>query len=1426
MKNRKRYIALFLALCILLNQSVLAVSAGKTGIDNTQGIRQTEGNEPEDLAEPSGQKELSETDSFESEEAVESLERERLSGQEGMIVFSGQEEPPKAALSEPEESTEPSGQEEMPEEVPSGQQESPGAEESGREEVSETVPSGQEEVPEEVPSGEEDSGQVIRVLRDRSITGKLRILQGADRKPRSNRSWCNGEFLAAEWKENSVYADRYDTIRLRRCEGVHSWEELVKRDWIREQEDKGSIRLEIEPVVEETYYEILLTNEENPSETVIAAVIRMIPEAEYNADAEVPEAADGCPVLTFGYDGTAPEVRFEEESLNRIPDTDEICRVEKYLPEITFEIENQGFEVDRLEYAFVNVEEWFAQSIKPTSGLTSLQIREESRYTVQCPVEDGDYVLYVRTANAGGTEKEFISNSIFADQTAPDISSVYTGKEHGEEFTDSIEHGKEVYTNQTMHVRTVIREAHLAEVTVSITAKELDEQGREQDRAELAQALRDREEKLEQTLRTDQAAEYDFEESGRYRITITAVDQTGLSATITQSFTVDRERPDRGLVVAVGSIHDRESGNDTWVKKKIRKKWDRLFDTVADTLFSQEEIPVILEGSDRISSVAIYYYITDQNLTEETLEKIDETDWIVYSSMTGRQPVIRMNQRAVLYEKVVDQAGNTSYFSSEGMITDNQAPVIELQVEREADRNGFYRGDIPFSVYVEDRIPEGGTGCTGLRFVSCRIGAEGTEAKESILYESEDGSGADPYSLKHAVISAEQFHDNHVILSLTAVDRAGNKRELTKEFHVDTTAPVISVQYGDEQGGKYYNRERTAIVTIRERNLDPSDVQIAVNSTNGSPVSIGSWTHSPDAGESDSAVHTCRVVFSEDDDYRFTVNCMDQAGNRAKGFTDTFTIDRTKPVIAVRYEGAGVSGTSASPDRSGPLANLWTSVANGRVEPMAYYNTQVTVTVTIVEHNFHAEDVVIGYADGSMESGGEGETAAGTSAADRGGGLYGTAGFYSNGDVHTAVLRYRVDGEYALHIAYTDPAGNAAESYSGAGFTIDCTSPQVAIANVEDQSSNRGEVAPVITCTDANYDREQVSVVITGAKHGAVVLERVGFRVTEVNGGQQFCMDFPEEEELDDQYTLTVKLMDRAGNQVERSIRFSVNRYGSVYTLSQETGTWLTNGECAYIKEGRSVVLIETNTDPVVGRNLSYTTGGVNGRTRTIHALETCSQEEREQGMYYKCSDSYTTDGWYQYRYEICGDLFDEEGYYTIQIDTTDRAGNHTGNAGNRLSPLRIQFAVDRTAPSVVVTGARNGQICNEEKHTLWLDVQDNVAMDSITVYVNGEVYIRCNAHEPEQIDRIPVEVGESLSMQTLQVEARDMAGNVLGSRAGGSCDSVFEDFTILVTRNAFARFLHRKWMVLCASIVIVCGVTGGICFRRKRNSFPADGTD
>ena len=112
-------------------------------------------------------------------------------------------------------------------------------------------------------------------------------------------------------------------------------------------------------------------------------------------------------------------------------------------------------------------------------------------------------------------------------------------------------------------------------------------------------------------------------------------------------------------------------------------------------------------------------------------------------------------------------------------------------------------------------------------------------------------------------------------------DAAGNRseEELDRIFRVDTTAPEITVAYDnmDAENGSYFDRGRTAVITIRELNFREEDMRILAEGTDAEPVVSGFET------AADGITHTAQVSFLEDGAYRLSVSYEDPAGERGAG---------------------------------------------------------------------------------------------------------------------------------------------------------------------------------------------------------------------------------------------------------------------------------------------------------------------------------------------------------------------------------------------------------------------------------------------------------------------------------------------------------------------------------------------------------------
>lgn len=769
------------------------------------------------------------------------------------------------------------------------------------------------------------------------------------------------------------------------------------------------------------------------------------------------------------------------------------------------------------------------------------------------------------------------------------------------------------------------------------------------------------------------------------------------------------------------------------------KKWDAFWNKVTFGIFKDITVEAKLSSDDvtaGVKSMQYYVFTPDKESRGEfealTIEDLKHVSWTDGSSVS-----ISPNSQGLVYMKVVDKADNVTYINAkEGIIADNKKPTgPQITITVADPPQGIYNGDVPFNISVTE-TEEGGT-YSGLADVQYAIISNGvTTQQRSYAPELSDRTARIWSFSRDVVVDAEQNNTNDVQIVVKAKDNAGNWSEATKDLKIDTTKPKVSIEYdlNSPSNGKYYNQVRTATVTVLERNFDPNQVDFTITNTDGTMPTISGWTVDS-SGATDDAVNTCTVTFAADGDYTITMNCTDRAGNRSE-YTrvDEFTIDRTVPVINVSFDN--------------------NSSRNG-----TYYSAPRTATISVNEHNFNGSEL---------------QAAIVATLQSQGISVPGVNGWSTSGDIHTATIYFGADGDYSFTLDYTDLAGNAAQTYVQSQFTVDQTKPVVEIFDIIHKSANNGVVAPGVRYSDVNADIDGVSITIHGSKHSTVNVD--GERTSIPNGQSIKMADFEHVQSVDDVYTLTATVTDMAGNIEEQSVTFSVNRFGSTYVFGENTEAFV---ERYYNNKEQDVVITEINVDTLVEGEVSY------GRDGNLVKLE--------KGTDYTVKESGTEVSWKSYEYTIKADNFEEEGHYDLTLASEDRA---TNIMNNKVKELNVEFVIDKTAPTVVITGVEDGGQYRANQRDISIAVSDNVEIGTLDIYVDGE---RQTA-EPvsaEQIrenkGQVPFSIGASNNWQNVKAVAVDAAGNRAET----------PEANVLVTSNIFYQII-RNTPVLIGLIILL----------------------
>lgn len=791
------------------------------------------------------------------------------------------------------------------------------------------------------------------------------------------------------------------------------------------------------------------------------------------------------------------------------------------------------------------------------------------------------------------------------------------------------------------------------------------------------------------------------------------------------------------------------------------KTWIQWIQQVFFDIFTQSQKGVSMTSADETAGVAStqYYKYHPDSESRHTFDGLSTQNLDSISSWSdGYSTSVNADEQVIVYEKITDRAGNVTYINNqEGVIADNTSPTApEIKITAAEPAQGIYNASVPFTIDVTD--PENGGTYAGLKEVSYEITNNG-KVTQSGNYNSDL---SDPTARVHNIhrsetVNAELNNSNHVTIKVKAVDYAGNQSEATKDLKIDITHPEVTITFdlNNPLNGKYYKTTRTATISVKERNFDTNAVDLKITNTDGTMPSVSGWSISSQAGESDDAINTCRVEFSADGDYNMTIQCKDQAGNESNTVkVDEFTIDKTIPVISVSYD-------------------------NNSAATSGYYNANRTATITIKEHNFNAAEV------NSQ-----------ITAALQGSGISapGVGGWSNSGDTHTASVTFSDDGDYTFDIDYTDLAGNAAADYTQDSFTVDKTKPEVEFFDIEDKSANNGVVAPGVKYSDVNYLESGVEIKIEGAEHESK--ELTGSRSSIANGESIKMNDFEYTQDNDDVYTMTAVISDKAGNKTEKKIMFSVNRFGSNYSFSDTTKEFLDE---VYSNSAKDLVITETNVDSLVFNGISYS---LDNKTT-----------ELKQGTDYTVKETGGEGSWKQYTYTIKKENFEKEGRYSVTIDSEDKA---TNTMNNKVKESNINFVIDKTPPTVVITGIEESSY-RADSRDMSVNMSDNTAVKRLDIMVDGKSVATYSQEDVKEAGgKIVYTLNSSNSKQKVKAVAVDMADN----------EATSDNHNILITTNLFIQYINNKPLFIGSIIALVLIAGGAIyffVFRRKKSEDAAD---
>ncbi len=371
-----------------------------------------------------------------------------------------------------------------------------------------------------------------------------------------------------------------------------------------------------------------------------------------------------------------------------------------------------------------------------------------------------------------------------------------------------------------------------------------------------------------------------------------------------------------------------------------------------------------------------------------------------------------------------------------------------------------------------------------------------------------------------------------------------------------------------------------------------------------------------------------------------------------------------------------------------------------------------------------------------------------------------------------------------------DRVGNVSLTISPV-IVIDHTSPKLEIKGVTDQSANRGSVVITVGCKDETYRKGSLSATLEST-FGGVKVGQTLYEEDENSASIRFD-DFPKSKAADAIYTLSVDAEDKAGNNARRQITFSVNRFGSAYSLAPSTKEQLKK---YYHTKPFDVTFLETNLDEVGGARVLLRCGG---EMKELGAKNLSVRSSLEES------------GRHSYAYTVPAGCFSSDGEYEVMLLTQDRAGN-SADSSSRLLPVR--FAIDTTKPECLVSGIDPDGQYHAGKVTAVIEVRDNLELEKADIYLNSRILQSVSAEKlKKSMGLIRVTLPEKEEWQTLQVRVQDRAGHVTWSR----------EYTVYVSSTAKGEAVKFKSGRLSAMQLEQLGEDGSWMQSEEMQILPED---
>ena len=891
------------------------------------------------------------------------------------------------------------------------------------------------------------------------------------------------------------------------------------------------------------------------------------------------------------------------------------------------------------------------------------------------------------------------------------------------------------------------------------------------------------------------ASEY---EQYRGSITVVATDRAGNSS----------EKKDNGNIHIVDTIAPKRTVTYTDARQVVDADTLR---TMAEYRYDSENTNAILYYDDDVTATFLIEeanFYADDVVIKVNGERQKVDHWKQNGDLWSASIILKNEGDYIVSMSYKDRSGNEmTEYQSEKIVIDRTAPVIDISygnrnVQNEIEGIRYFNAMQTAQIAVTEH---------NFRADDMIVTVSAKDADKNDVTVSDYASylsnrsnwekNGDVHTANITFPTDANYEFDIAYKDLAQNEASDYEKDL---FTVDKTAPEnLELRYSESvleevlEGVTFgfYEAQMTVTVTAQDMTSGVHEIMYSALKADGvSDVNteiigevIGEGALRLEGSSATAEIRVPAGELAEGSQFDGTITCeaSDRSKNRKELKDDQrIVVDNIAPVINVTFD---------EPVRE--------------ANEISYYAGDLEVRMEVNEANFYPEDVKVNVtrdgADIAVSPEWQDESA----------------------DIHVGTFTLREDGDYFITVDYTDKSSNEMEQYTSEQLTIDTEDPTISVSEIWANEASREDVYGfTVTADDTNLDAESFTPVLT-----AVVQTESGVFETKemslgamrtVEAGKTYAYtvsNLPE----DAIYTLSCTVTDMAdheyalmrledGNDYD-SVQFSVNREGSTFLLSDDTSDLV---EQYYVySPSEDVVIREINVDPV--------------ETYTVRLNGEVLLEDRD----YDTTISGGGDSWSERVYRIDKEMFEEEGEYSVSIESTDKTDTVSYSD---VKNAAVTFVVDQSAPIVSISGLESGGRYETDEQTVTvlptdeggklnsfsarvLDAEGNLLMDkkgkdiSSLIFLEGE---KLEEYLEEHGGKVTFTVPEGIDSQ-VQIICTDYA--IRSDGTTNTYNEIFEDIT--VSPNSWIMFYANKTLFY-GMIAGFAGVTAagiGFIFWRKK---------